>query len=648
MIMVMRWPRLRFLFLLSLTAAVGLLGNASCVSEHLLTRGDVEAMRFAPGPGLELLARATARRMGEVLEAAVQSRADASWRARVPTLVDSLNMSALEELHAGRSGGWWVTRHGEVTPAGEQLLATLAKVRHHRLDPARYNEVVIAEERAAIAAMAPDVNRLKNVVWPDPARARVRAWLVARAHAPEDIEVWVHEGMAAGVLGAAGDAWSRERSQELEALADRSWVLELTLSDALLTYAEDLRVHHEFDKTGPERMNGSLEEGWNGHESGVEKVRALTADLGRLEAGLASLAPAYPQYHRLLDAHARYKGYCAAGGWTTLRYSRPIRPGARGSTVQWLRERLHAEGHDVGDVESTERYGAPLREAVEAYQRTHQFKDDGVVDKRVLRSLNKSCERRLAQIGVTLDKWRESRILNPHGYFIQVNIPSFVGEVWDQGEVTHAFRVVVGNREVARKNGQRVYRWATPELSSRLRNLVFNPYWNVPLSIMTEDEILENHDADPLWAVEAHYEIVEDSGGRRTARQLPGPWNALGKVKFIFPNDYSVYLHDTPSKSKFRSPYRAYSHGCMRVENAMDLAQHLLERQGMWKRRYGKETRLDRWVALREPVPIYVTYFLTQVDSEGAVHFGADLYRRDAARIAAELKKITADAAPAP
>ena len=648
MLKVMGTPRLHFTLSFVLVAVIGFLSNTSCVTEHRMLRGEVEAMRVRPGPGLELLARATVRRMAEVLEGRAQATADRAWRERTPDKEKDLDLEALQALHEGRSGGWWVTRHGEITAAGEGALATLARSDQHRLNPEKYGAASITAQREALAPLADRVGQWKQTTWPAPAHARVRAWLIARAHAPHDIEDWLDEAMAAGVLGASGNQWSVTRSLELAELAERSWVLELTISDALLRYAGDLRVEHVVDKTGPKRVDGSGEDGWNGHESAVTKVRALTEDLANVERGLERLAPPYPQYQRLVEAHARYQAFCAAGGWSVLRRSTPIKPRGKGTAVQWLRERLKAEGHLSADYEPSAGHDGVLEDAVKAYQSTHQYKPDGIVNRRVLRSLNVSCERRLAEISVTLEKWRESRILNPHGHFIHVNVPSFLGEVWEHGEVQHAFKVVVGNRKVTVESGKREYLWATPELSSKVRNLVLNPYWNVPSSILIDDEILESHDADEAWATDNHYEIVEDEKGRRSARQLPGPWNALGLVKFVFPNEHSVYLHDTPSKSKFRLPYRAYSHGCMRVDKAMELAQYLLERQGQWKRRYVKNPGNDRWLSLRESVPIYVTYFVVTVDAEGAVHFGSDLYRRDESRITALFEQITAEALPSP
>jgi murein L,D-transpeptidase YcbB/YkuD len=274
------------------------------------------------------------------------------------------------------------------------------------------------------------------------------------------------------------------------------------------------------------------------------------------------------------------------------------------------------------------------------YQRTHQFDEDGELTESLVRSLNVSAYRRAQQIAVTLQRWRESGIGND-SFFFFVNIPDFHVEVWRDGNREMRFRSIVGSMDtrIDPVTRQSTFYRATPEVHRSMRYIVFNPYWNVPEDIMIHeyDPLLEE---DPLWYENNGYEVMYEPDGSRWVRQLPGPENALGVVKFLFPNPYDVYMHDTPLKRLFREPFRAFSHGCIRIQNPLDLAEYLLSIDRGWSRdRMEQEMASgpDIWITLRHPIPVNVEYYVVRVDDEGYANFLSDMYRRDQPRMEAFL-----------
>jgi murein L,D-transpeptidase YcbB/YkuD len=255
-------------------------------------------------------------------------------------------------------------------------------------------------------------------------------------------------------------------------------------------------------------------------------------------------------------------------------------------------------------------------------------------------SLNVPAIERWHQIRLSLQRWRETRV-GPDEHYVHVNIPDFHAEVWRNGERDLRFRVVTGatRRKRDKKTKQVEYTHATPRFSATLQYIVFNPYWNVPPSIRRK-ELEPKLEENPDYYEEKNYEVVVDDNGYEFVRQKPGPKNALGKVKFLFPNPYSVYLHDTPDKHLFDHPFRAYSHGCVRIQDPMKFAHYLLDLDGRLSDEERREEKLEEyyakdtetWFRLRKPLPIHLEYFVVRVDDEGHANFLADLYRLDRPR----------------
>jgi len=426
-------------------------------------------------------------------------------------------------------------------------------------------------------------------------------------------------------------------AERLTAVAESAPALELTLAACYAHHAAALRYRNLHSVTDEEAATN----GWRLQDASrhAEIVAARVASsfqraqTSGFAAELAVLAPQFEQYPRLVAGLARYNELRAAGGWGTVSVSGTIRPGQRSAAIPAIRQRLNAEGYFQGDLASTE-HDAALEAAVEQYQATHQLYENGDITAELISSLNVPVERRIAQIEVALQKWRETRVAaDEGGEFIYVNVPDFYGELWDAGELVRRWRVVVG-RDQNRRDADGNARGQTPLFSDRLRFLVFNPYWNVPDTVRREDydpKIAE----DPTWLETNGFEIMNE-GGREWLRQRPGPGNALGEVKFMFPNQYDVYMHDTPHKHLFGRPTRAYSLGCVRVHEPMELAELLLERDRDWSRGAARsfierqqERDGEQWIGLNRPIPIHMEYISVRGGDDGQMHFLADPYRLD-------------------
>jgi len=425
--------------------------------------------------------------------------------------------------------------------------------------------------------------------------------------------------------------------------------LELALTKAYLTYARDV-------------ASGLLEPRAVDREIHVAPERPDPATLLRgiaqateRSAFLRHLAPQHPDYDRLRGRYSQYRTLAARDAWgATLSAGPTLRPGDRSQRVATVRRRLMAIG-DLARPSSAEQlaanevvtdvpqartggdprlYDAELTAAVERFQARHGLNQDGLVGPATRAALNIGPDKRARQIAVALERlrWLNRDRGKRH---VVVNLAGFEMALVEDGERVFISRVIVGKAR----------RHRTPEFSDEIEHMVINPTWNVPMSIARE-EILPELQANPTYLAQKNMELVgseidpifidwsivtpETFPGR--IRQRPGSGNALGRVKFMFPNRFSIYLHDTPTRSLFARDMRAYSHGCIRVQRPLDFAYELLEPQesdpaAAFQRWLDAGT--ERYVHLREPVPVHVTYRTALVDAGGRDQFRGDIYRRD-------------------
>lgn len=462
-----------------------------------------------------------------------------------------------------------------------------------------------------------------------------------------------HEEAAVALLGRALDAGPGSGTRAVgaplpESLAD----LDLLLSDAFLI----LGSHLVSGRVDPERLTPE----WIAVRREVDLVAALgRAAAGEPERELAALLPEYPEYPRLVRALARYRALVAAGGWQPVPDGETFDAESPAEPVRLaaLRQRLRVTGDlppgdlTIDDAPRAEPAGddAPwdeaLTEAVRTFQRRHGLDPDGRVGARTLAALNVPAEVRVDQIVANLERWRWlPQELGRH--HLRVNIAGFQLEERRDGETVLEMPVVVG----------RPYR-RTPVFSDRMRYLVLNPYWDVPTKLAVEDKLpLIQKDAGYLAAM-GFTVYAGWSGGQQAVdpatvdwsslgrgnfpyrlRQDPGPKNALGRVKFMFPNRFNVYLHDTPERSLFQRAERDLSSGCIRLARPLELAENLLSSVPGWDRARieqvlasGRETVVN----LTEAVPVHLLYLTAWAEAGGTVHFRRDLYERDAPLVAA-------------
>lgn len=414
--------------------------------------------------------------------------------------------------------------------------------------------------------------------------------------------------------------------------------LDILATDALARLA----LHLRFGKVDPVQLESS----WNFSRAldGIDPIEALRTLIGaeRLGEALDELAPDHAFYRGLLDALAAHRELVARGGWPTVPGGETLRPGMVSPRVPALRARLFVSGdHPTGlpDTED-EFFDGALEAAVKHFQRRHGLDPDGVVGRNTLAALNVSAAARVDQLRVNMERARwlfgdlEER-------FLLVNIARYRVVLVEQGQVTWSTRAVVG----------RPFR-QTPVFKARMTYLEFNPTWTVPPTILREDLLPElRRDPEALWrknmtVLDFQGRPVDPSGIDWATlpargfpyiiRQQPGPDNALGRVKFMYPNPHHVYMHDTPARALFGRAERAFSSGCIRLEKPFELVSLLLAGTEWDDAAIGKVLASGQPRVVNLPRPITVlTLYGTAVPEGGQVHFATDVYDRDARLLAA-------------
>jgi len=409
--------------------------------------------------------------------------------------------------------------------------------------------------------------------------------------------------------------------------------LDLLLTDAFFLYAGHL-IEGRVDPS-------EVHDGWRSRPRKVDLVKLLGYALReeRLAPVLADLPPPHSGYRLLCGELEAYRRISALGGWPQISAGAVLHPGDGDPRLPLLRQRLQATGDlTADDAAAGEQFDPAAVAALRTFQLRHGLDDDGVLGEKTLAALNVPVEARIRQIELNLERWRwlPKDLGERH---IEVNAADFRLTLLERERVVMTMPVVVGT----------AYR-KTPVFSARMSYLIFAPYWNVPPTILREDK-LPQIKADPAYVQRHHFEIVRGVEGEerpvdprsvpwrkvRAAtfpgqlRQKPGPWNPLGQVKFMLPNGFDVYLHDTPDKYLFGRDARTFSSGCIRIQRPLDLAQYLLVEQGWDCDRLltamGRRSPLR--VDLKRPLPVHILYWTAWVDAMGKLQFREDIYLRD-------------------
>lgn len=353
----------------------------------------------------------------------------------------------------------------------------------------------------------------------------------------------------------------------------------------------------------------------------VDALALLDSLVARKGKAIEQWEPLNPQYQALKKALIRYNEIADKGGWNTLSLGdkRKYELGDKGKFILDLKQRLYASG-DLTSLDSSNVFDSSLVQTVKKVQHSFGLSEDGVVGKGFIAAVNVSVQQRIEQILVNMErmKWLPEK---PAPNRIVANIPEFKLHVYDNDTEAFEMNIVVG------KEGHN-----TVIFNNELKYIVFSPYWNVPSSIVKK-EILPALRRNPNYLAKHHMEKTGMRGGLPVIRQKPGGSNSLGRVKFLFPNEYNIYLHDTPAKSLFNNDKRAFSHGCVRLANAEKLANYLLRNQPEWTpERIDSCMHLtkEKWVTLTPQVPVFISYFTAWVDQNGVLNFRNDIYGHDA------------------
>lgn len=344
----------------------------------------------------------------------------------------------------------------------------------------------------------------------------------------------------------------------------------------------------------------------------VAALLETALDSGDIEATLDRVTSTHEGYRQLRAALARHRQFAERGGWAAIDPGPPLRKSGSGRRVDQLVTRLQWTDLPAGRHSD---FDSAVEEAVRRFQRRHGLASDGIVGPRTTSELNVPADERVRQIILNLERWRwlPADLGVRHAL---VNIPEFQLRVRENGDDVLAMRIVVGVRY------QR-----TPVFSGTITSIVFNPSWTVPESIARK-ELLPAERRHPGYLARRHIEVLPNGA----LRQRPGPWNALGTVKFFLQNAYAVYLHDTPERDLFNEPLRAFSHGCIRLELPFALAGHLLRDDPQWTRERIErlvDSRRETTVVLRAPLPVHVLYWTAFVGDGGELNFRHDVYGRD-------------------
>ncbi|MGR8920081.1 MAG: L,D-transpeptidase family protein [Gammaproteobacteria bacterium] len=408
---------------------------------------------------------------------------------------------------------------------------------------------------------------------------------------------------------------------------------DIILTDALVR----LGAHLRFGKVDAE----ALDPNWNMGRtpSADDPVGALqdAIDAPSLRAYFDRQIPRQDFYQRLKQALARYRAIAAAGGWPALPGGPSLKPGMLDPRVVLVRQRLAAEGDaPAGTPAEAARFDDELAAAVKRFQQRHGLLADGIVGRRTLAAMNVPVGARVDQLRANLERSRWV-FTEPTGDFIAINIAGFRLYLVQNDELAWSSEVTVG----------RTYR-KTPVFKAAMENIVLNPTWTVPPTILRKD-ILPRARENPDYLREKGYVLLDQAGQRvplnrvdwpnarpgnfpYIVRQPAGPDNALGRVKFIFPNPHLVFLHDTNHPELFARQQRTFSSGCIRLKDPLELAERLLADQPGWDR-----AAIDRQLAsgktrtvqLARPLPVLVLYWTAMADADGSVRFMQDVYGRD-------------------
>ena len=327
------------------------------------------------------------------------------------------------------------------------------------------------------------------------------------------------------------------------------------------------------------------------------------------------------QYQRLEKAIEHYEKLKNKEAWTEISLENnqtELKVNDRSPVIKEIKNRLQLLG-DFNTLGNNDVYNHRMAAAVKRFQARHGLEENGIINSVFIKAMNVPLDTRINQLRINLERLRRESTEN-QGKRIVANIPEYKLHVYEGDREVLSMDIVVG--KTTNK---------TVVFSDELEHIVFSPYWNVPESIVKK-EILPAIKRNSRYLINNNMEIVGTENGVPKIRQKPGSKNSLGKVKFLFPNKYNIYFHDTPAKALFERNTRAFSHGCIRLSQPFELAKYLLKDDSKWTDaaiRAAMNAGSEKWVKLKEPVPVSISYYTAWVDPSGDVHFRDDIYGHD-------------------
>lgn len=357
---------------------------------------------------------------------------------------------------------------------------------------------------------------------------------------------------------------------------------------------------------------------------------------GNVDASLDYFRPRFAQYEKLQQHLQTYSKIVEEGGWPKVEAGAELVPGDSSQRLPAIRKRLYVSGDlqaAPDDWQQPAVYDSAFIRAVNKYQARNGLEVQAAITDKMVEAMNVPAGMRLKQIMLNLDRIRWFSSGDMPKTYVLVNIPEYRLHVFEEGRAIKQMKVVVGK-----------VMNSTPIFSDKIEYVDFSPYWNVPTSIAME-ELWPKIKADLGYVDRHHYEILDGWGQRGQVvslssvdwsnlesyriRQKPGPWNALGRVKFMFPNDFAIYLHDTPANQLFDKTHRAFSHGCIRVEDPAWFADWLLPQLNLQDVKRKMNNNQREVVQLEEELPVYIFYLTAFEGEDGQLNFREDLYKLD-------------------
>lgn len=409
-------------------------------------------------------------------------------------------------------------------------------------------------------------------------------------------------------------------STQLEALENEDLVID-ELKDELTNIELRLTLHffkfagHAYDgRVNPEELQ------WHIPRKKVNELEMLDSLIANKGQHSETWEPLNRQYRLLKDKLQEYYYQERAGAHAVIELpaKKTYKVGDSSSLISQVKKRLIAS-KDFHSDDTTSKYTEHFVDAVKQFQKRHGLIKHGAIDAALIKALNVPVNLRIKQMLINMERMRWLP-KDPPGNFIVANIPDFKLHVFEDSKRLFSMDIIVGkaaNRTII--------------FNEMLQYVVFSPYWNIPRSIV-KSEILPAIQKNAGYLKSKNMEQTGFSNGLPVIRQKPGPGNSLGKVKFIFPNNYNIYFHDTPAKSLFKERNRMFSHGCIRLSEPEKLATYLLKNQPGWTpENIGKAMNAskEKWVKLDRPVPVVITYFTAWIDRDGLLNFRDDVYGHD-------------------